>query len=53
LALGESFETAMSWAPINSMSVVQKLGAQAGLLKIEDIKAYLETAPEDYKIKEL
>ncbi len=53
LALGESLETAMAWAPINSMSVVQKLGAQAGLLKSEDLKAYLETAPEDYKIKEL
>jgi ribokinase len=53
LALGESLETAMSWAPINSMSVVQKLGAQAGLLKIEEIKTYLATAPEDYKIKEL
>ncbi len=53
LALGESLETAMAWAPINSMSVVQQLGAQAGLLKSEDLKAYLETAPEDYKIKEL
>jgi ribokinase len=53
LARGESLETAMSWAPINSMSVVQKLGAQAGLLNIEEIKTYLATAPEDYKIKEL
>lgn len=53
LARGESLETAMNWAPINSMSVVQKLGAQAGLLKIEEIESYLATAPEDYKIKEL
>lgn len=52
LALGESLETAISWAPINSMSVVQKLGAQAGLLKIDDIKTYLDSAPEDYKVRE-
>lgn len=53
LALGESLETALSWAPINSMSVVQKLGAQAGLLNIEELKTYLKAAPEDYKVKEL
>ncbi len=53
LALGESLETAMTWAPINSMSVVQKLGAQAGLLNATELKSYLNKAPDDYKIKEL
>jgi len=53
LALGESLETALKWAPINSMSVVQKLGAQAGLLKKEEINEYLEKAPEDYYPREL
>lgn len=53
LALGESLETALSWAPVNSMSVVQKLGAQAGLLKLSDIKQYLQTAPEYYHSEEL
>lgn len=53
LALGESMETALSWAPINSMSVVQKLGAQAGLLKKEQILELLDQSPEDYKITEL
>jgi len=53
LALGESMDTALTWAPINSMSVVQKLGAQAGLLPIDEIKKFLADAPEDYKITEI
>lgn len=53
LALGETMETALSWAPINSMSVVQKLGAQAGLLSKSEIKQYLEKAPADYKITQM
>lgn len=53
LALGESLETALSWAPINSMSVVQQLGAQAGLLKREDIEKYLAEAPEFYHSEEI
>ncbi len=52
LALGETMETALTWAPINSMSVVQKLGAQAGLLTQDEIKTYLANAPDDYKVKE-
>ena len=53
LALGEPLETALLWAPINSMSVVQKLGAQAGLLHRDEIERYLAEAPEDYVPKEL
>ncbi len=53
LALGETVATALMWAPINSMSVVQKLGAQAGLLGKEDIEGYLSEAPEWYKAEEL
>lgn len=53
LAKGESLETALLWAPINSMSVVQKLGAQAGLLHMEDIQKYLGEAPEWYHPREL
>lgn len=53
LALGESMDTALTWAPINSMSVVQSVGAQAGLLSVEKIKKYLEHAPEDYKVTEI
>ncbi len=53
IALGESPETALTWAPINSMNVVQHIGAQAGLLKKSELKRYLEQAPNNYKIKEL
>ena len=53
LALGKPITEALTWAPINSMSVVQKLGAQAGLLPLADIKTYLKTAPRGYKAKEL
>lgn len=53
LALGESLETALLWAPINSMSVVQKLGAQAGLLNKTELQKYLDEAPEWYQPKEL
>lgn len=53
LALGESLEMALRWAPINSMSVVQKIGAQAGLLKKDELEQYLKDAPENYKTEEL
>lgn len=52
LALGQSLETALTWAPINSMSVVQKLGAQAGLLHPDELRKLLDNAPSDYKPKE-
>jgi ribokinase len=51
LALGKSIEEALLWAPINSMSVVQKIGAQAGLLTPEEIQEWLSKAPEEYKPK--
>lgn len=50
LALGESMDTALTWAPINSASVVQQIGAQAGLLRREEIEEYLKNAPEWYKV---
>jgi sugar/nucleoside kinase (ribokinase family) len=52
LALGNSLETSMLWAPINSMSVVQKLGAQAGLLNSKQIQKYLKEAPKYYHPEE-
>ncbi|HEY4489846.1 MAG TPA: carbohydrate kinase family protein [Candidatus Paceibacterota bacterium] len=51
LALGLSIEEALCWAPINSMSVVQEIGAQRGLLTKEQIEKYLSQAPESYKLK--
>ncbi|AHB42697.1 Sugar kinase, ribokinase family [Candidatus Saccharibacteria bacterium RAAC3_TM7_1] len=53
LALGESLETALRWAPINSMSVVQHMGAQAGLLHTSEVKAYLASAPANYNAKDI
>lgn len=52
IADGESVETALAWAPINSMNVVQHVGAQAGLLSREEVKGYLASAPEWYKVTE-
>ena len=45
---GASVEAALLWAPINAMSVVQKVGAQAGLLNVHQIEQYLHTAPQTY-----
>lgn len=53
LAMGESMETALTWAPINSMNVVQAMGAQAGLQTREQLADWLEKAPEEYKVTEL
>lgn len=49
LALGKSIDEALMWGPINSMSVVQYLGAQEGLLTKEQLEEYLANAPEDYR----
>jgi len=49
LIKGNNIEGALQWAPINSMSVVQKVGAQAGLLKEQELEHYLREAPDWYK----
>jgi ribokinase len=46
---GNTLEGALQWAPINSMSVVQKIGAQAGLLTEAELEQWLQKAPENYK----
>jgi ribokinase len=51
LAMGKTLEEALLWAPINSMSVVQQVGAQKGLLSSEKIEEFLKNAPSDYKVK--
>lgn len=45
---GASVEAALLWAPINSMNVVQHVGAQEGLLSVKDIEKYLHNAPDWY-----
>ena len=53
LLLGKTLEEALIWGPINSMSVVQAVGAQKGLLSREKLEEYLQTAPPEYKIKKM
>lgn len=53
LALGKTPAEAIAWAPINSMAVVQKIGAQEGLLKREELERLLEDAPADYKVQKV
>jgi len=49
LMKGKGIEDALHWAPINSMSVVQKVGAQEGLLDEKQLEEYLKKAPDWYK----
>lgn len=52
LALGEPLEKALLWGPINSMSVVQDVGAQKGLLSREQLLDYLAKAPNSYVVRD-
>ncbi|MGH7237525.1 MAG: carbohydrate kinase family protein, partial [Candidatus Saccharimonadales bacterium] len=49
LAQGNTIDGALQRAPINSMSVCQKVGAQAGLLPEAELENYLRNAPDWYK----
>lgn len=51
LASGMDLKDALLYGPINSMNVVQYVGAREGLLSREKIEEYLQNAPEGYKIK--
>lgn len=53
LALGKTFEEALLWAPINSMAVVMRVGAQDGLLTLPELEEYLAAAPETYKLESI
>ncbi len=49
LAKGNTLEGALQWAPINSMNVVQHVGAQEGLLKEQQLEELLRHSPEWYR----
>ena len=49
LIKGNNIQGALQWAPINSMSVLQHVGAQDGLLSEKQIEHYLEQAPENFQ----
>lgn len=53
LSLGEPLEKALLWGPINSMSVVQQVGAQAGLLTRDELLDFLKKAPSSYVVRDL
>ncbi len=49
LMKGSNIEGALQWGPINSMSVVQYVGAQKGLLTQAQLGEYLERSPDWYR----
>lgn len=49
LAKGNNLEGALQWAPINSMNVVQHVGAQNGLLNEPKLENLLRHAPDWYR----
>jgi sugar/nucleoside kinase (ribokinase family) len=51
LAQEKSLKEALLWGPINSMSVVQGVGAQKGLLARAAIEQYLADAPGEYRVE--
>lgn len=53
IALGMTPAEALSWGPVNSMNVVQHIGAQKGLLTREELLKFLDEAPEEYKAKKI
>ncbi|MBI5004919.1 MAG: carbohydrate kinase family protein [Candidatus Lloydbacteria bacterium] len=52
-ALGMSIDEALLRGPINSMSVVQYVGAQEGLLSREKLEALLKEAPREYRAEKI
>ncbi|MDP3934701.1 MAG: carbohydrate kinase family protein [Candidatus Giovannonibacteria bacterium] len=53
LAKGMSLTDSLKRAPINSMSVVQYVGAREGLLSADQIEDYIKKAPPDYEPKKI
>jgi ribokinase len=53
IALGMTPQEALAWGPVNSMSVVQHIGAQKGLLTREELLEHLKNAPPEYKARQI
>ena len=53
LASGHDLPTALAWGPINSMSVVQGIGAQEGLITKDQLETHLADAPANYVAKKI
>lgn len=54
-AIGHDIDigTAMQWGAVNSMSVVQQIGAQKGLLTRTELEEYLKKAPAEFQTHSL
>ncbi len=53
LAMGKSHIEAFMWAPVNPMSVAQFVGAQEGLLTLDQLEWWLNRAPAEFRVKEI
>lgn len=53
IALGKSPSEALEWGPVNSMSVVQYIGAQEGLLSMEQLQKHLDDRPVSYQSRKI
>ncbi|MFT5179987.1 MAG: sugar/nucleoside kinase (ribokinase family) [Candidatus Paceibacteria bacterium] len=53
LILGKTIPEALQWGPVNSMNVVQHIGAQEGLLTREEHQEWLEKRPDYFVAKEI
>ena len=50
LVKGLPLETALAWAPVNAMNVVQEVGSQTGLLGESELLTYLKGSAGDYAV---
>jgi sugar/nucleoside kinase (ribokinase family) len=53
LALGLPLREALLWGPVNSSSVLQKIGAQAGLLTRAELERQLKKPPAPFALQSL
>jgi ribokinase len=53
IALGKTPAEALTWGPVNSMSVVQHVGAQKGLLSLSELEGHLDNRPAIYEAKQI
>jgi ribokinase len=53
LVLEKPLAEALTWGPVNAMSVVQYIGAQQGLLSQKMLTGYLKMAPNEYRVTPL
>jgi ribokinase len=53
LALGKPLKDALLYGPVNSMNVVQYIGAQEGLLSLSEIEVWLSKKPAHYIVSKI